>query len=96
MIDDPAFKVLMANAEAMKRGALSLWTIYEKPLDHPDGFLARRFEILKGEILKGESAPTEDHLTGELEHIRLIFTRAGLYRLSRSPDDEPQVVETWV
>lgn len=29
MIDDPAFKVLMANAEAMKRGALSLWTIYE-------------------------------------------------------------------
>jgi hypothetical protein len=44
MIDDPAFKVLMANAEAIKRGALSLWTIYEKPLDHPDGFLARRFE----------------------------------------------------
>jgi hypothetical protein len=31
-----------------------------------------------------------------LEHIRLIFTRAGLYRLGREPDDEPQIVETWV
>jgi hypothetical protein len=87
MIDDPAFKVLMANAEAMKRGALSLWTIYEKPLDHPDGFLARRFEM---------DAPTLDTVTGDLEHIRLIFTRAGLYRLGREPDDEPQIVETWV
>jgi hypothetical protein len=87
MIEDPAFKVLMANAEAMKRGALSLWTIYEKPLDHAHGFLARRFEM---------DAPTEDTVVGDLEHIRLIFTRAGLYRLGREPDDEPQIVETWV
>jgi hypothetical protein len=87
MIDDPAFKVLMANAEAIKRGALSLWTIYEKPLDHPDGFLARRFEM---------DAPTEDTVVGDLEQIREIFTRAGLYRLGRMVDDEPQIVETWV
>jgi hypothetical protein len=91
MIDDPAFKVLMANAEAIKRGALSLWTIYEKPLDHPDGFLARRFESNKD-----GDGPTMDTVTGDLEHIRDIFTRAGLYRLGREPDDEPQIVETWV
>ena len=91
MIDDPAFKVLMANAEAIKRGALSLWTIYEKPLDHPDGFLARRFESTKD-----SDGPTMDTVTGELEHIRDIFTRAGLYRIDRSVDDEPQIVETWV
>jgi hypothetical protein len=91
MIDDPAFKVLMANAEAIKRGALSLWTIYEKPLDHAHGFLARRFESNQD-----GDGPTLDTVTGELEHIRDIFTRAGLYRLGRSPDDEPQVVETWV
>ena len=91
MIDDPAFKVLMANAEAMKRGALSLWTIYEKPLDQPDGFLARRFESNKD-----GDGPTLDTVTGELEHIRDIFTRAGLYRLSRSVDDDHEIVETWV
>jgi hypothetical protein len=91
MIDDPAFTVLMANAEAMKRGALSLWTIYEKPLDHPDGFIAHRFESSKD-----GDRPTLDTITGELEHIRLIFTRAGLYRLDRSVVDEPEIVETWV
>ena len=87
MIDDPAFKVLMANAEAIKRGALPLWTIYEKPLDHPDGFLARRFESLM---------PTEDTLTGELDEIRATLERAGLIKFDRSPNDEPQIVETWV
>lgn len=87
MTDDPAFKVLMANASAMKRGALSLWTIYEKPLDHAHGFIARRFE---------SDAPTEDTLTGELEEIRTTLERAGLIKLTRDPAEEPQIVETWI
>lgn len=87
MTDDPAFKVLMANADALKRGALSLWTIYEKPLDHPDGFIARRFE---------SDAPTMDTLTGELETIRDTFERAGLFKFMRNEDDEPAIVETWL
>jgi hypothetical protein len=86
MIDDPAFKVLMANADAMKRGVLAMWTIYEKPLDHPDGFIARRFE----------NGPTMDTITGALEEIRDIFARAGLFKLTRSDGDEPQIVETWI
>lgn len=91
MIDHPAFKVLMANADAMKRGVLPMWTIYEKPLDHPDGFLARRFESGKD-----GAAPTEDTVTGQLDEIRDIFARAGLYKLSRNVEDEPQIVETWI
>ena len=87
MSDDPAFKVLMANADAIKRGALSLWTIYEKPLDHPDGFIARRFE---------SDAPTEDTLTGELDEIRTTLERAGMIKFMRNEEDEPQIVETWV
>jgi hypothetical protein len=77
----------MANAEAMKRGVLPMWTIYEKPLDHPEGFIARRFE---------SNMPTLDTLTGELDAIRATFERAGLFKLPRSDDDEPQIVETWV
>jgi len=91
MIDDPAFKVLMANAEAIKRGALSLWTIYEKPLDHPDGFIARRFESSKD-----GDGPTLDTVIGDLEHIRSTFERAGLFKIARSEGDEPRIVETWV
>jgi hypothetical protein len=91
MIDDPSFKVLMANAEAMKRGALSLWTIFEKPLDHPDGFIARRFESTKGGV-----EATMDTVLGELQHIRDTFDRAGLIKLARDAADEPTIVETWV
>ena len=87
MIDDPSFKVLMANAEAVKRGLLPMWTIYEKPLDHPEGFIARRFE---------SNMPTLDTLTGELDVIRATFERAGLFKIPRSDGDEPQIVETWV
>ena len=91
MNDDPAHKVLMANAAAMKRGLLPLWTIYEKPLDQTDGFIARRFESGNG-----SHGPTEDTVTGALEDIRDLFRRAGLIKLDRAPEDEPQIVETWV
>jgi hypothetical protein len=91
MIDDPSFKVLMANAEAEKRGLLSVWTIYEKPLDHPDGFIARRHEGGKG-----GHHPTMDTVEGDLMHIRATFERAGLYRLPRDEGDEPQIVESWI
>ena len=91
MNDDPAAEILMANAEAMKRGMLPLWTVYEKPLDHPQGFVARRFESGKG-----FHGPTMDTVTGELEDIRAIFRLAGLIKLDRDVEDEPQIVETWV
>jgi len=32
----------------------------------------------------------------ELEPIREKLARAGLVRLDRNPDDEPQIVETWL
>src|SRR5580698_1109810 len=91
MNDDPSFKILMKNAEAMKRGVLPMWTIYEKPLDHPEGYIARRFESGKG-----VHGPTMDTIEGELEAIRDIFQRAGLFKLPRDDGDEPQIVETWV
>jgi hypothetical protein len=86
-MSDDAYRVLMANADAVKRGLLPMWTIFDRPKDHPDGFIARRFESIM---------PTGDTLTGELEAIREIFINAGLFRLPRSADDEPQIVETWL
>jgi hypothetical protein len=84
---DKAFDVLMLNADAVKRGVLPMWTIYDRPKDHPDGFIARRFESIM---------PTADTLTGELEELREIFINAGLFKLPRSEGDEPQIVETWI
>jgi hypothetical protein len=81
--------ILWAQLEASQRGKLSMWTVYDRPRDHPGGFIARRFETGDG------VTPTEDVLTGELEHLRETFEYAGLVKMPRSENDEPQIVESW-
>jgi hypothetical protein len=90
MSDLAAHDVIMSQADAIKRGALTMWTIYDSPSDHPEGFIARRFEI------DGEIRPTDDVIVGELEDIRSIFCKSGLMKLSRQDGDQRQVVESWV
>ena len=90
MIEAP-FDLLMANADAMKRGALAIWTVYDRPKDHPGGFIARMHEVADG-----ESRPTDHTLKGDLEEIRQVFWQAGLVKLTRSAGDEPHIVENWL
>jgi hypothetical protein len=90
MTDLAAHDVIMSQADAMKRGALTIWTIYNSPSGHPDGFIALRFEI------DGRITPTNDTMVGELEDLRSIFWKAGLTKLSRQDGDERPIVESWV
>jgi hypothetical protein len=90
MSQKDAHAVIMAQADAIKRGALTIWTIYERPADHPGGFIARRFEVER------KVTPTADVLKGDLIALRKIFHDAGLMKLTRDSRDQPQVVETWV
>jgi hypothetical protein len=87
MTDDDAHRVLMSQADAVKRSALAIWRIY----DSPDGFIARRFEVSGSAV-----APTRDTITGKLDDIRLAFEKAGLVNVCRQEGDEPQVIESWV
>jgi hypothetical protein len=82
--------VIWSMFEASQRGKATSWTVYDHPRDHPVGFIARRFEIGSSVAM-----PTEDVLTGELEHLREVFERAGLVKIMRSEGDEPQIVESW-
>lgn len=82
--------IIWAQLEASQRGRLNMWTVYDRPRDHPGGFIARRFETGSG-----GAAATLDTLTGELEHLREVFERAGFVRIARLEGDEPQIVETW-
>ena len=77
--------------QAAERGQLTIWTIYDRPIDHPDGFIARRFEVGRG-----NTVATPEILTGKLEDIRQAFWRAGLMKRSRRDGDEPNIVESWV
>jgi len=86
-----AEKIVFAQAAALKRGALAIWTVYDRPSDYPEGFIARLHEFADG-----ESNPTGTTMTGTLEQMQAWFERAGLAKISRSPEDEPQIVEVWL
>ena len=68
------------------------WTIYFKPRDNPNCYVARRFH---------NDQPGAEHLvavanSGGLEWIREHLRFAGFTRLERHPDDDHVIVETWL
>lgn len=70
---------------------LSMWTVYNHPSDHPDHWVARRWEILAS----GPS-PTDDKLlAGSVEDVRAMLPE-GLFRLDRQEEDDPVIFETWL
>ncbi|ARL77584.1 hypothetical protein [Burkholderia pseudomallei] len=71
-------------------GQLCSWTIYDHPLDYPDGFVARMFV--------GEK-PTNAALYGRtLDAVRAVLAHMlpDLYCMPRHAGDEPHIVETWL
>jgi hypothetical protein len=72
---------------------LIMWTIYDRPSDFPDCFVARKFEIGRG----GEPRATSDILVAhEIDKLRSLLHRRGLVRMTRAPEDDPKIVETWL
>lgn len=88
-----AARIYQINKAAVDRGTLSLWTVYDHPRDHPDGYIARRFETGGG---LPEPKATSDAVTGTLVAIRESMLMAGLYCLTRSEQDEKTIIETWL
>lgn len=89
--DDIVWTILKLQDNAAKRGALGLWTVYDRPKDYPHGICARRHEVTAG-----RSKPTEHILIGELKQLQGYFRAAGLHRLPRDEKDDVKIVETWV
>jgi hypothetical protein len=83
-------EIITGQNEAAARGKLAMWTVFDRPRDHPEGFIARRFEV-GGGIIPGSIV-----IAGELGEIRQLFRRAGLTCIARSADDAPAVLETWL
>lgn len=69
-------------------GKLAMWCIFERPLDYPQGCIARLFELDK---------PTHYVVTApDVEVLRDKFRGLGLTRLPRAPEDPPFFLESWV
>lgn len=86
--DDPVvWEIVRLQYEFSQLGMLSIWTIYDHPRDFPDNFVARAFT----------TGPTNEIiLATELEQLRDAFDKAGLVCLARNPNDDPNIVETWL
>lgn len=89
MIKTPDGKHLLPIADA----PMSLWSIYDHPKDFPHCFVARRYEITRGQ---GPIA-TQDHVTAtSCDELRDRFASQGMMCLPRVPEDDPNIVETWL
>lgn len=68
--------------------ALPIWTLYDHPRDYPTEYVARLFI--------GEK-PTDQVLTSKsLDLLRSEMVARGLSCLTRSPGDDPKIIETWL
>jgi hypothetical protein len=84
-------RIIQGQHSAQQRNKLSLWTVYDHPVDFPNSYVARRFEVnADGPVATG------DLIQGELDAIRKSFHQAGLTCLTRNEGDEPQIVESWL
>lgn len=71
---------------------LDLWTVYDHPTDFPDGFIARLWRV--GE--NNRPCATDRVCIGAtLDAVRAQLP-PGLHRMSRMPDDDSVIVETWL
>jgi hypothetical protein len=68
-----------------------MWTIFDRPADYPDHFVARKFIGVQGQCV-----PTNEfRFAKSLAEIRETIPW-GLMCFVRHPSDPPQVVETWL
>jgi hypothetical protein len=71
--------------------SIPIWTIYRNPTDFPGKFVARRHDIFRD----GPKASDEYFTAATLDEIRAALP-FGLACLTRSEEDEPQIVESWI
>ena len=74
-----------------ERAQLPMWTVYDHPADYPDSYVARKWLTLPT-LRKTD----EVIVTRTLAELRDELEDRGLVCLMRNPDDEPQIVETWL
>lgn len=77
----------------MSESTLQLWTIYRSPADFPDvPYVLRNWLVGPGGALADGGALG---FADTLEEAR-SYLPAGLSMVPRAPNDEPQIVETWL
>lgn len=86
--DDLVLKIIKVQSEYAAKGTLTIWTVYDHPTDLPDHYVARCWAM---------DQPTQYGIASDtLEALRRVLDSAGLVCLTRSENDDPVIVETWL
>lgn len=75
--------------------AMLIWTLYDHPKDYPDCFVARAYGMMTGLPLADEPAIT----AATVEELRAkVQARSPhvLDCLGRHPDDDDNIIESWL
>ena len=68
-----------------------IWSVYDRPTDHPDGCAVRKILVEADGLL-----PAEWQLFRNLHEARTALARRGLIRVPRAEEDDPGLLETWL
>lgn len=76
---------------------LRQWVVYDNPSDHPGKFVAREWLIYPAS--EGGARPSEVtcYVDEYLENVRRFIQAVApdSFRIARSPEDDPVIVEVW-
>jgi hypothetical protein len=72
---------------------MKLWTIYERPAEYPNLYVAR-----ESEVGGNEDAPRTKRMkfSSDLSALRKQMEQLGLTQHKREPEDQLYIVEVWL
>lgn len=95
-IDQP--QAIELHWKAIQEGLLPIWTVYWSPTDMPDKAVARPMFIGRTEPGAPESTMLVSRaclVADTVEAVRALLP-PDLFRMPRTTEDEPQIVESWL
>lgn len=84
----PKWAAVVASRSYLMR----MFVIYDNPSDYPDKFVVREHQVHRDST---HTASLQCTVFDTLDGARRSLPQ-GLYRLTRSPDDDPVIVEVWI
>lgn len=75
-----------------RMGDLPMWVVYDRPSDYPAHYVARQHVV----GIAGQQPTDRAMVSDTLDSIRLALANLGLTCITRSADDDPAIVETWL
>lgn len=70
---------------------MELWTVYDRPADHP-----RHCAVRKVLVEDDGLSPRDLQLFQSVQEARSALARRGLICVPRAQQDEPALLETWL